>query len=79
MTDSDEGRGLDTDERYRRELDESVVGIVIVLCLADVAQGPSLNAEGGLTEDLDVGVLDFQPERRQHVCLVVLDRFEAPP
>jgi len=63
-------------ERCRRNLGDSLV--VLGFCLADVIHGPAFNAEGRLAENLDVGVGDFQTERRKHVILVVLDRLEAP-
>ena len=84
MTD-DDGPITAADERYRRDLDKNVVGIVldenlvvIRLRLANIAQSPTLNAESGLAEDPDVCVADLHPERGKHVGLIVLDGSEAP-
>ena len=86
MADSDEGRDPATVERYRRDLDQNVVAIVVdeglvVLRLSfpHVAQSPTFDAEGGLTQDADVRVADFHSESLEHVGLIVLNRLEAPP
>ena len=85
VTGGDEGRDPATTERYRRDLDEKFVAIVhdenlvvVRFSLADVAESPALNAEGGLAENPDVSAADLHPERRKHMGLIVLDRSEAP-
>ena len=85
MTGSDEGRDPATTERYRRDLDEKFVAtvhdeslVVIRFTLAEVAESPALNTEGGLAENSDVSAADLHPERCKHMGLIVLDRSEAP-
>ena len=58
-------------ERYRRD--------VRAFLIAEVTQGPALNAEGRISDDFDVRVVELDSKRIEHVGLVILNCPEAAP